>query len=379
MKPLHLLAALTWATLSSSHAQTQVQGLTATAIHIGMVNAQTGPSAGLGQSMRKGVEAVFAEVNQRGGVHGRQLLLDVADDAYEPPQTITETLRLAQENPVFAFIGFVGTPTTNAVLPIIQDMALPVIGVVSGAQTLRNPLTREVFNVRASYQQETEALVAKLFENGAKSIGVVYQFDGFGVSVLAGTSQALNKRGAGVLATGSFQRNTTAIRTALAAMLESQPDAIVFAGTYEPAAAFIQAARAAGLKSQFATVSFVGITNLLALAADASEGLLVSQVVPFPYEDTLAVTRECRRLLTLHQHSTLTFVELEGCISARVLVGALESAGPTPTRPALIAALEHMQDVDLGGVRIAFGPEKHQAMDTVYLTQVRNGTIVKLR
>jgi branched-chain amino acid transport system substrate-binding protein len=378
MKLLPLLAALTWAALAPSHAQPLVQGVTPTAIRIGMVNAQSGPSAGLGQSMQQGVQAVFADVNQHGGVHGRQLVLQVADDAYEPPQTITETLRLAQEDPVFAFIGFVGTPTTNAVLPIIREMALPVVGVLSGAQTLRSPLTREVFNVRASYQQETEALVDKLFEHGAKSVGVVYQYDGFGLSVLAGTVQALQKRNASVLATGSFQRNTTAIRTALSAMLESQPDAIVFAGTYEPAAAFIHAARAAGLKSQFATVSFVGITNLLALAADASEGLLVSQVVPFPYEDTLAVTRECRRLLA-QQHSTLAFVELEGCISARVLVGALQSAGASPTRPALIAALEQMRSVDLGGIRIAFSPEQHQAMDAVYLTQVRHGNIVKLR
>jgi branched-chain amino acid transport system substrate-binding protein len=366
------------ALLLPTYAQGNVDGVSKTEIRIGMVNAQTGPSAGLGQSVRKGVESVFSDVNQRGGIHGRRLVLSVADDGYDPPQTIVETLRLVQDDAVFSFIGFVGTPTTNAILPIIKEMALPVVGVVSGSQSLREPVIREVFNIRASYAQETEALIAKLFENGAKSVAVVYQFDGFGLSVLAGTKQALQKRGAEVVATGYFQRNTTAIRSAVGAMLESQPDVIVFAGTYEPAAAFMKAARASGLKSQFATVSFVGITNLLPLAGEAIDGLLVSQVMPFPYNDTLQITRDCRRLLSKYDQATLTFIELEGCISAQVLVNALESVGGSPTRPALINALEKMRDVDLGGLRVGFSASNHQAMTNVYLTQVRKGLIVNL-
>ena len=354
-------------------------GVSATEIRIGMVNAQSGPAGGLGQSMRQGTEAVFKEINSQGGVHGRRLSLRVADDGYEPERTATETLRLAQEEAVFSFLGFVGTPTANAALPLIRELEVPVIGIVSGAQSMRVPVTRQVFNIRASYDDETEALVGLLFDKGARSVGVVHQFDGFGLSVLSGTERALKRRGATVSATGTFQRNTTAIRSALGAMLETQPEVVVLAGTYEPVAAFIKAARAAGLKSRFATVSFVGTSNLLGLLGEEGEGLVISQVVPFPDDDTVAITRECRRLLARHEGAALNFLNFEGCIGAQVLVKALQSAGAKPSRAAVIEALESMRRIDLGGMPVVFDASNHQASNDVYLTQVRKGAITKIR
>ena len=356
-----------------------VPGVSETEIRIGMVNAQNGPLSGLGQDVRVGAEAVFKEVNANGGIHGRSLVLRVADDGYDPPQTVVETLRLAQENPVFAFLGYVGTATANAVLPMIQDFAIPVVGVVSGALSLRDPLIREVFNVRASYENETEALIGKLMEGGVKTVGVVYQFDGFGLSVLAGTQKAMSTRGLSVLGTGTFQRNTKAIRMALGAMLEAQPDVVIFAGPYQPAAAFLKAARASGLKSRIAAVSFVGALNLLPLVGELGEGMLISQVVPHPEDKTVSLTRECDRLVRKHEITELTFLSLEGCLDAQVMVNALQRAGKGLTRPSFIAALEQMNQVDLGGMTIAFGPDKRQAMSRVYLTELHGGAIIYAR
>lgn len=354
-------------------------GISAAEIRIGMVNVQTGPASALGKGMRSGAEAVFSAVNAKGGVNGRKISLLVGDDGYEPDKAVDETLKMIEQNKVFSLFGYVGTPTGNAVLPIVKEMDVPLVGLFTGAMSFRQPVTKQVFNVRASYDDEAETLVAHFLANGAKTVAVFYQDDGFGLAVLSGTEKALKRRNMQVAAKGTFQRNTLAIKGGMAAMLEAKPDAVVMVGPYAPLAAFIKEARAAGLKSQLATVSFVGTDNLVAEVGKAGDGVLVSQVVPFPADDDIAVTRECREAVKAHSGEALGFVNFEGCITAKVMVAALERAGKEPSREALVGALRGMQGVDLGGMRISFAAENHQASNSVFLTQIRDGRIAKLR
>ena len=341
-----------------------------------MVNAQTGPASSLGLGMLQGARAVVMDINARGGIHGRKITLLTADDGYEPENTMEETLKMVQQHRVFSLLGYVGTPTTNAVLPIVTAMEVPLVGAFTGAMSLRVPVSEQVFNVRARYDDETEALVARLTEKGAKRIGVVYQFDAFGLAVLAGTGPALARRNLSITALGRFQRNTLDMGVALANMSMAEPDAIIMAGPYSPLAAFVGAAKQAGLKSQLATVSFVGTNDLLRLAGEQAEGLLISQVVPLPLDTGVAVVDECRRLLGLHTGVDMGFVNLEGCISAQVLVLALQRAGPDLTRDGLRTALESMRAADLGGLFVTLAGDNHQATSKVYLTRVQDGKVI---
>ena len=362
--------------LSPAHAD---DGVSAGEIRLGMVNPQSGPASGLGKGMRSGAEAVFSAVNAKGGVNGRKVSLLVGDDGYEPDRSVDETLKMIEQEKVFSLFGYVGTPTSNAVLPIVKEMEVPLVGAFTGAMSLRQPVTKQVFNVRASYDDEAEALVAQFLANGAKSVAVFYQDDGFGLAVLSGTEKALKRRNMQVLSKGTFQRNTLAIKGGMAAMLDAKPDAVVMVGPYAPLAAFIKEARAAGLKSQLATVSFVGTDNLVSEVGKAGDGVLISQVVPFPADDDLAVTHDCRALVKAHNGEALGFVNFEGCITAKVMVAALERAGKQPSRDGLIGALRGMQGVDLGGLKVAFAADNHQASSAVFLTQIRDGKITKIR
>ena len=210
-------------------------------------------------------------------------------------------------------------------------------------------------------------------------MAVFYQDDGFGQAVLSGTEKALKKRSMAITAKGTFQRNTLAIKTGLAAMLEAKPDAVVMVGPYAPLAAFIKEARATGLKSQLATVSFVGTDNLVAEVGAAGDGVVISQVVPFPQDNDLPIQRECREVLAAHGGGeTLGFVNFEGCITAKVLVAALEPTGATPERGALVKQLAGMK-ADLGGLKVNFGADNHQASNEVFLTHIQGGKIAKLR
>lgn len=345
---------------------------------IGMVNAQTGPAADLGRGMSAGAQAVFSEVNARGGVHGRKLVLRLADDAYEPEQTVEQTLKLLDSDQVLALLGFVGTPTTNAVLPLIAEMNVPLVGVFSGAQSLRMPALPHVFNVRASYDDETEALVGRLLAAGVRRLGVIHQNDGFGLSVLSGVQKALRRRGTEVAGTGSFQRNTLAIKMALATMVELQPDALVLVGPYAPVAALVRQTQALGLKVPLATVSFVGTDSLSAELQGQPHDVLISQVVPSPHDSTLPIAIECRQALKRHGGTPLGFVNFEGCISARLLVLALERAGPKVTRQSLLQTLNGMKGMDLSGLKMDFSAQEHQASHRVFLTRLWNGSIQSL-
>lgn len=366
--------------LSMTVAAWAEDGVTDSEILIGMVNAQKGPASGLGTGMLAGADSVFQDVNSRGGIGSRKIRLIVADDGYEPDKTIDETINMIENNKVFALFGYVGTPTANAIIPIIRETQVPLIGLFTGAMTLRAPVIPTVVNVRASYDDETEALVKHFINKGAKSFGVFYQDDGFGQAVLSGTEKALGRRGMSVVAKGTFQRNTTAVQSGLARMISSKPDVVIMVGPYAPLSMFIQNARAEGLASALATVSFVGTSNLVEKVGRTGDGVVISQVVPSLDDDGLPVTRECRGLINkYHPAETFGYVNFEGCVTAKIMVSALEAAGAAPTRQGLITALEAMKGRDFGGIEVTLGPDDHQAVDRVYLTEIRDGKIATVK
>ena len=356
------------------------EGVTSGEIRIGMVNAQTGPAAGLGKGMKTGAEAVFRDINAKGGINGRKINLLTANDSYEPDKTIDQTLKMIEEQKVFALFGYVGTPTANAVIPIVKEAKIPLIGLFTGAMSLRQPVTPQVINIRASYDDEAEKLVDAFLQTGARKFAVFYQDDGFGLAVLSGTEKALKKSGLKVAAVGKFQRNTTAIASGLAAMMSVNPDVVIMVGPYTPLSMFIKTARSEGLKAQLATVSFVGTNNLVDMVGTAGDGVVISQVVPFPWDNAVPLARECASLLSKHfPEEKIGFVSLEGCLSAKALVAALERAGSEPTREGIIKAFEGMRGFDVGGMSLSFGPDNHQASKTVFLTQIKGGKIVPIQ
>ncbi|MDA3961390.1 MAG: ABC transporter substrate-binding protein [Planctomycetota bacterium] len=345
-------------------------GVTDAEILIGQSAALTGPAAKLGLGMQAGLQAAFAEANAAGGVHGRQLKLVSRDDGYEPDRAIESTLGLIEEDEVFMLSGYVGTPTAKAAVPIITDMEVPLVGLFTGAGFLRDPVKADVFNVRASYDQEIEALVERLTKDlGAAKIGVFYQDDGFGMVGLNGTKKALDKRSMALAGTGTYPRNTEAVKAGMTQLLKGEPDAVVMVGAYKPLAAFIREVRAQGFTGPLATISFTGTEALIVELGDAANGLVISQVVPSPLAEDIAIIKRFRAAIPEDQ---VTFMSLEGYITGVIVVEALKAAGPDLDRAALRAALNAMA-IDLGGLKVAFAADDHQAFEDVHITQIRDG------
>lgn len=381
MTQCRLIASLSALLLLLGPAAVADDGISDNEIKLGMVNAQSGPSAGLGKGMRLGAEAVFKEVNAKGGVNGRKITLVVADDGYEPDKAVDETLKMIEEQKVFCLFGYVGTPTSSAVLPIIKDTHVPLIGLFTGSMALRQPVNPDVINIRASYDDEAEALVAYFIKKkDAKKFAIFYQEDSFGQAVLSGTEKALKKRGLSLVSKGTFQRNTMAVQSGLAAIVPTNPDVVIMAGPYAPLAQFVKEARANGLKADLGTVSFVGADNFLTAVGAPGEGVLISQVVPFPGDASIPIVKECQEILAKYAPGEkLGFVSLEGAITALAMVKALEQAGKVPTRASLLQAFESMNALDLGGISFHMSKDRHQASDLVFLTQLQGGNVTPVK
>lgn len=350
----------------------------AEAIRIGQSAALEGPAQGLGLGIKQGLEAALAETNAAGGVHGRPLELVALNDGYEPDLCVEATLRLIEEEEVFCLAGYVGTPTAKVAVPIIADLEVPLVGLFTGAGFLRDPEQPwfpEVFNLRASYDQETEAIVEHLTSDlGIERIAVFFQDDSFGRVGLSGTTKALTKRGMEIVSQGTYPRNTTAVKSGLSEVQAGNPQAVVMVGAYQPLAEFVATAKASGLDAVFCTISFVGTENLIAALGAEAEGLVISQVVPSPTLSELPIAQSYRAALrTWDATAVPTYVSFEGYLNGALLAAALEAAGPDPDREALRAAFNAMNAADLGGLALSFGPSDHQGLDAVHMTQVSSG------
>ncbi|QFT29297.1 ABC transporter substrate-binding protein [Roseibium porphyridii] len=348
-------------------------GVSDAKILFGQAAALEGPAGALGTGMKLGIEAAFAEANAAGGVHGRMVELVSMDDGYEPDRSIAAVNKLINDNKVFSLIGPVGTPTSKATQPIATAAKVPFVGPFTGAGFLRDPAHGNIVNVRATYGAETEAWIEHL--NGAlglDKIAILYQDDGFGRVGLAGVQAALEKRGLELVAEGTYQRNTTAVKSALLEIRKAKPQAVVMVGAYKPIAEFIKLAKKVKLDAEFVNISFVGSKALSAELGDAGEGVIISQVVPFPWDVTVPLVKEYQAALKAKDASAEPgFVSLEGYIVGRLAVMGLEKAGKDVTREGFLDAFWSTGAFDLGGVTLTFGADDNQGMDDVFLTTIQ--------
>jgi branched-chain amino acid transport system substrate-binding protein len=362
------LAAGAIAIASSSPAAAE-DGVTADAIMFGQAAVLEGPASALGQGMRAGIQAAFDEVNARGGVHGRKLKLTSRDDGYEPDRAIAQTKKLIEEDKVFALIGPVGTPTSAAAQPIATAAKVPFIGAFTGAGFLRNPKLDNVINVRASYGAETEAWIKHLTEDlKIKKIAIFYQDDAFGRAGLDGVMAAMKKRGLELAAEATYERNTVAVKTALLTLKRAEPEAVVMVGAYKPCAELIRLARKLEFGPVFVNISFVGASALAKELGPDGKGVVVSQVVPFPWDTSLKVVADYQAAIK----AAPDFVSLEGYLVGRLVIAALDKAGPQPTREGLLKTIKDTGKFDIGGLSMTFGPTKNEGLDRVFLTVVQS-------
>ncbi len=347
-------------------------GISDDRVLFGQSAAFEGPAQELGKNMRLGIQVAFAEANANGGVHGRQLELVSYNDSYEPEASIANTRRLIEEDEVFALIGEVGTPTSRSATPVAAAASVPFIGPFTGAGFLRDPNWDNIINLRSSYQQETAEMVARLMEDlGITRIGVMYQDDSYGRSGYRGVVAALEPHAMEPVAVGLYQRNTTAVKTALLDLMEGEPEAVIMIGAYEPCAELIIWARRLGFDPMFLNVSFVGSNALKEELGSKGAGVVVTQVVPFPWDSSLPVVEAYQKALGDHTSDMSPgFVSLEGYLAGRMAIAGLEECGRDVDRACFMESILGSNLIDIGGFELKFGEGDNQGSDRVFLTVI---------
>ena len=339
----------------------------------GQSAALSGPAAALGAGMRLGLLAAFDEVNHTGGVNGYTLRLESLDDRYEPELAITNTRSLIEEHDVLALVGAVGTPTAVAAQPVAAEAGVPYIAPYTGAEFLRDlQKAPNVINLRASYYQETEEMVARLSEDlDIRRIGIFYQNDSFGHAGLEGLRMAVERRGWQLVEEASYPRNTDVVKVAVLDLRRADVEAVVIIGAYKPAASMIRWARRLNFNPYFINISFIGSSALARELGPDGAGVYITQIVPFPFTAESPLIKKYHAALTqVDAQSAPSFVSLEGYLAGRLVIEGLRLVGQNPDRQGLLEAIRQAGAINLDGFVLNYEAGDNQGSDQVYLTQL---------
>ena len=331
----------------------QDAGISSKSLTIGCSASLTGPLAGFGRDIKQGAEAALAQINARGGIHGRMVQLQILDDGYVPQRTTENVQQMISQGSAFALLSCVGTPNNAGILPMIEDAGIPYVAPFTGASSLRKG-ARNVFHVRASYTDEVRRLVQRLAGMGLKDIGVVYLDNAYGREMLEDSTRFLAEQGLKPL-----------VQVALATDGKNLSDVLAKVGQARPAAVLLATAGAVsvelvrGLKTNNPGVLMAGLSVTLTSEGlkqlgDAGSGLALTMVMPDPTRAKTALVRDYQAAMRARGIQEFNLGTLESYTNTRVLAEGLERAGAAPTRSKLRTALAGIRNLDLGGLVIDY-------------------------
>lgn len=353
-------------------------GVTDAEIVIGQSCQLTGPLAGLTSEVRQGASLYFDHVNASGGVRGRKIRVVALDDAYDPKKAAENTRKLIDEDKVLALFQYAGTPPALAALPIAEDRGVPLIAPFTGSDALRQPGSRYVFNIKAGYAAELDATVKQLASVGIARIAAVFLNNPFGTGGLASVEKSAKAHGVTLVAQAPLEVDGSKMASAVALIAKESPQAIIVISAGKPSVDFVDAYLTAGHRSAFYMLSVISNAQLSKALGERARGIVISQVVPSPWNQSMPIAREFQTLAKAKGITEYTFSQMEGFISAKFLVEALQRAGAKPTRAALVQAMESMKNVSVGGHPVELSATQHSSGKFVDLLMMgRDGRFTK--
>lgn len=329
-------------------------GLSAKSVTIGSSGALSGPLSGSGASVKLGVDAAMAQINAKGGIHGRQLQFQQIDDAYVPQRTADNVRKMIGDGSVFALLTCIGTPNNAAIMPLIQEANLPYVGPRTGAASLRKAGMRNVFHVRASYTEETQRLVQKILTMGIRDLAIVYLDNAFGKEVLGDAVNALQTQGAKAVVQAALAVDGKNLADVVNQITAGKPGAVLLATAGDASARLVAALKKASPMLPLAGLSVTLTADGLRGLGAAGAGLAMTMVFPDPNRAKSALVRDYQSAMRAIGQQDFSPDTLESYINTRVLAEGLERAGRDLTRAKLQAALAGLQRFDLGGFSIDY-------------------------
>jgi branched-chain amino acid transport system substrate-binding protein len=341
-------------------------------IYLGQSAVMTGPTQSLGLEARKGIEIALAEINQKGGIQGRMLMLKSLDDQGDALIAAANAKTLINEAGVVGLIGSVGTSSSEATAQVATAEHVALIGPISGSDTLRGAAQPNIFHIRASHSQEVTRLVEQIGSMGMKAVSVVYQNDAFGNSSLANFEATAQKLQLSVASKAVIASGAQANKAAVAAMAAHRAPVIVVLATYDIASDFIKELRAAGNSAMLMTMSVVGAKALNDQLLDEARGMGMSQVMPYPWSAKTPLVSQYHRALSGsgYGEKDYNYSSLEGYVAARIAIEALRKNRKEFTSANFQLALKTLGAVDLGGYMVRLNPQNREGSNFIDMTVI---------
>jgi len=335
-------------------------------VKLGMSNALTGPTSDLGKELKKGAKVYFDSLNKRGGINGRPVEIISLDDGYEPQRTVVNTKNLIEQQ-VLALFGYVGTPTSHAIMPMLLKSKIPYLMPFTGADFLRSSTDVNILNIRASYYQELKAQIEYLVtEKKHNKIALVIQADEFGLAAQRAVNNLLNEKSLNPVITARYKRNSNDIRAVLSQLTAQPLDVVIFVGTYQPFIHLINLAHLEDLDVLFTSLSFIGSHNLLN-QIPLSSRVVLSEVMPAPQECNWQLCQQFMTDMRNSGHKALNRIQLEGYISAFVFSKVAEQCTEGLNRQCLLKQFDKFNYQD-NTLNISFNNKSNQGMQRVYFS-----------
>lgn len=363
-----------------AHASPEEAGVSADKILIGQSNAFSGALTELGREYTLGIKTYFDQVNQNGGVNGRKLELISLDDAYDPKKTLENTKTLINDKKVFALGFYIGAANTEGVIPLLNENKIPLIGTLSGADSLRAPtlFSRYLFHTKAGYMHELARMVQQISSTGMKNVAVVFQNNAFGKQGLATINEQLKKQGIIPVASVAVETDSTNIDAAVKTVAAQTPSAVVLITAGAVTSNFIRGYSKAAQRAQFYTLSFVATSGLIKDLGELSRGIVVTQTSPFPWSVTMPIIKDYQQSMKKAGIDNFGMLSMEGYIAARIVVMGLRKAGRDLTRLKFVQALETVNSQDVGDYNLNYSQTNHNGSNFVDLTLIdRNGKFIR--
>ena len=384
MNPIRLMClravvlAAAFAISAAGAATAEQPGVSPTQIVVGQDIDLTGTIAVRMGPLVAAADAYLERVNAAGGVHGRHIKVVRTDSANKPERTKENVKTLVEKRDVFAMWGISGTGNVAAALPYLTERGIPLVGSTSGADSFYEKTHRMLINTKAGYGDEIRRIVDHLKVTYATRIGIIYLDNGFGREAFKTAEAAAKERGLDVLAVAKFKEDGSDIPQAVQAMVKASPPVVMLLTLSGPAPRLVQEYRSAGGSAQFFALSIVATSALYKSIGDQARGIIVTQVMPFPWDQGVPIVREYHELMLAKGVTDFSHSGLEGLVLAKALVEGLRAAGKDPTRRSLIEAFERMRDKDIGGYRLTYSPTDHNGSDFVEITMIgRDGRLIR--
>ena len=334
-------------------------------IVIGQSSGFTGPvSAGVKENT-DGAKLYFDHVNASGGVNGEKIRLVSLDDKFDPKLTAENARKLVTEHQAIALFLVRGTPHTQAVMPLLPELKVPLVAPSTGAQLLHEPPHPWIFNVRATYQRESERAIEHLALIGVTRIGVIHVDDTFGADVLEGAKRGLAAAKLEPVLIEKFDRKEWDFSKIAPQTAASGAQAVLFIGSAKTVAEGVAALRAAGSRAQVITISNNASDGFIKLLGPHARGVIVTQV--FPYERSIAspLVKEAIEMAKAKGLDGVTPAMLEGFAGAKVLTIALKRTPKPVTAEKLRDTLDNLGRIDFGKLELAYSPKDHTGLEFV--------------